>query len=91
MGEIEELGKTIQQARLPMTLTEKEKSAAFKQQRSNIDHVEALKEQVITLIEHVAALTTTNQHTAHQPNRDSFVSGATNPAMFNEIAPTEDP
>ena len=33
MREIEELDKTIQRARLLMTLTEKDKSAAIKQQR----------------------------------------------------------
>ena len=55
VGEIEELDKTVQRARLLMTLTEKEKSAAVKQQRANTDHVEALKEQVAALTEQVAA------------------------------------
>ena len=73
-----------------MTLTEKEKSAAVKQQRSNTDHVEALKEQVTALTEQVVPLTMTNQRTAHQPNR-LLCSGATNPAMFSKIAPTQDP
>ena len=69
MGEIEELDKTVQRARLLMTLTEKEKSAAVKQQRANTDHIEALKEQVAALTKQVAALMMTNQRTAHRPNR----------------------
>ena len=55
VGEIEELDKTVQRARLLMTLTEKEKSVAIEQQRANTNHVEALKEQVAALTEQVAA------------------------------------
>ena len=68
-GEIEELDKLVQRARLLMTLTEKEKSAAIGQQRPNTNLIKTLKEQVAALTEQVAALTTANQRTARQPVR----------------------
>ena len=68
-GEIQELDKLVQRARLLMTLTEREKSAAVGQQKPNTNSVETLKEQVAALTEQVAALTTANQRTTRQPNR----------------------
>ena len=68
-GEIEELDKLVQRARLLMTLKEKEQSAAIEQQMPNTDLVETLKVQVAALTEQVAALTTANQWTARQPAR----------------------
>ena len=66
MGEIEELHKLVQHARLLMTLTQRENSAAVGQQKPNTNLVETLKEQVAALTEQVAALTMANQC---QPNR----------------------
>ena len=69
VGEIEELDKLVQRARLLMTLTQRENSAAVGQQKPNTNLVETLKEQVAALTEQVAVLTTANQRTARQPNR----------------------
>ena len=68
-GEIQELDKLVQRARLLMTLTEREKSVAVGQLKPNTNSVETLKEQVAALTEQVAALTMANQRTARQPNR----------------------
>ena len=58
-GEIEDLDRLIQQAKLLMTLDCREKTAAVEKQQ--MDTVKALKEQVTALTEHVAALTTTQR------------------------------
>ena len=61
-GEMEDLDKLMQRAKLLMTLDCSERTAAVGKQQ--VDAVEALKEQVASLTEQVAALTT--QRTAHQ-------------------------
>ena len=58
-GEIEDLDRLIQRAKLLMTLDCREKTAAVEKQQ--MDTVEALKEQVTALTEQVAALTTTQR------------------------------
>ena len=69
-GEINDLEKLIQRAKLLMTINAKEKpegkSVAAVQQP--ISQVEALTKQVATLTEQIAAITT-NQQNAHQPAR----------------------
>ena len=62
-GEIEDLDRLIQGAKLLMTLDCREKTATVEKQQ--MDTVEALKEQVTALTEQVAALTTTQR--SHQP------------------------
>ena len=67
-GEIEELDKFVQCAKLLMTLTQRENLAAVGRQKPNTNLVETLKEQVAALAEQVAALMA-NQQTTRQPNR----------------------
>ena len=64
VGEIGDLDRLIQRAKLLMTLDYNEKTAAIGEQQT--DAIEALKEQVAALTEQVAAMTTT-QRNAHQP------------------------
>ena len=56
-GEIDDLDRLMQRAKLLMTLDYSEKTAAAVE-KQQMDAVEALKEQVIALTEQVAALTT---------------------------------
>ena len=63
-GEIEDLDRLIQRAKLLMTLDCREKTTAVEKQQ--IDTVEALKQQVTAFTEQVAALTTTTQR-SRQP------------------------
>ena len=67
VGEIEDLDRIIQRAKLLMTLEYSENTAAIGKQPSKqqTDAIEALKEQVATLTEQVAAMTI--QPTARQP------------------------
>ena len=68
-GEIEDLERIIQQAKLLMTLKQTEKTAAIGNQLTlqQNDTMEALKEQVAALTEQVAALAT-NKQTSRQPS-----------------------
>ena len=86
VGEIEDLDRIIQRAKLLMTLEYSENTAAIGKQPSKqqTDAIEALKEQVATLTEQVAAMTI--QPTARQPV--SYASGAANLDTYNVIALT---
>ena len=69
-GEIDDLERIIQQAKLLMTLEQSEKTAAIGKQLTvqQNDAMEALKEQVAALTEQVAALAT-NKQTSRQLSR----------------------
>ena len=64
IGEIGDLDRLIQLAKLLMTLDYNEKTAAIGEQQT--DAIEALKEQVAAFTEQVTAITTT-QRNARQP------------------------
>ena len=68
-GEIEDLERIIQQAKLLMTIEQSEKTAAIGKQliSQQNDAVEALKELVVALTEQVATLATGKQQTFRQP------------------------
>ena len=61
VGEIGDLDRLIQRAKLLMTLDYNEKTAAIGEQQT--DAIEALKEQVTALTEQVAAMTKTQWNT----------------------------
>ena len=82
VGEIEDLDRIMQQAKLLMTLEYSKNTAAIGKQQT--DAIETLKEQVATLTEQVAA--TTTQPTASQPV--SYASGAANLDTYKVIALT---
>ena len=68
-GETDDLEKIIQQVKLPMTLEQTKKTAAIGNQLTlqQNDAMEALKQQLATLAEQVAALVT-NKQTSRQPS-----------------------
>ena len=58
VGELNKLDKVLKRAKLLLTLEEQERSAAIQTTNSRPHEMEALQEQITTLAEQVAALTT---------------------------------